>query len=75
MESFVRYDENNKAHFMFDTASRPTCKEFTRVAYGIPTITWNQKLALLREGQGALRTHQTVKSWKAAARAAQAAEE
>eukprot|EP00965_Chrysotila_dentata_P186975 6171845-Pleurochrysis_carterae.AAC.1 len=74
MQEFVRYDASNKAHFSYAAASRPTCGEFARVAYGVPEHTWNENLSYLRRGPGHLKAKQTTKEWKAAARAALALE-
>eukprot|EP00965_Chrysotila_dentata_P057541 1908732-Pleurochrysis_carterae.AAC.1 len=41
MSTFVRYDAQDKAHFSFSAASRTTCGEFARVAYGISQYKWN----------------------------------
>eukprot|EP00965_Chrysotila_dentata_P194181 6176207-Pleurochrysis_carterae.AAC.2 len=75
MQSFVRYDADKKATFSFATSSRPTCEDFTRVAYGISQITWNSNIALLRKGPAKMETERTIKSWKAAARSALMAEQ
>eukprot|EP00965_Chrysotila_dentata_P113414 3748421-Pleurochrysis_carterae.AAC.2 len=68
MKGLMRYGAENKAHFSFAVAFRPTCAEYARVSYGIAQHTWNGNLALLRRGHGHLQAKQTSLEWKAAVR-------
>eukprot|EP00965_Chrysotila_dentata_P053830 1785808-Pleurochrysis_carterae.AAC.4 len=58
----------------FKTASRQTCGEYARGAYGITEYTWKYNLSLLRKGPGVLKQASTLKDCKAAGRAARAHE-
>lgn len=71
-QSFVSYDPNSNLHkFSYCVAGRPTCEDYTRVAYGIPIGTWNKNRSLLRE-PGAMRVHAEMSSWdRASAQALQ----
>eukprot|EP00965_Chrysotila_dentata_P075363 2488642-Pleurochrysis_carterae.AAC.2 len=74
MSSFVTYaDSNGKASFAFKTASRTTCGDYARVAYGVPKHTWDTNLALLRKGRACLRAAEEMHTWDSAGRTALAA--
>eukprot|EP00965_Chrysotila_dentata_P165096 5452011-Pleurochrysis_carterae.AAC.1 len=58
--SFVTYDSNNVASFLFRTAARVTCSNFARVAYGVPVITWEEYIALVQKSPTALEAQAEI---------------
>eukprot|EP00965_Chrysotila_dentata_P230768 6197978-Pleurochrysis_carterae.AAC.1 len=74
MLNCVSYDANNKASFAFKTASRPTCEDYMRAAYGITQNAWNNNMSLLRKGPGVISASSEMNQWNAAGRAARVAE-
>eukprot|EP00965_Chrysotila_dentata_P234426 6200168-Pleurochrysis_carterae.AAC.4 len=75
MSSFAIYDAYKKASFAYKTASCATCGSYTRVAYGIPQLTWDKNLSLLRKGSGVMQAQPEMSTWDKAGRAARAAEQ
>eukprot|EP00965_Chrysotila_dentata_P145442 4803631-Pleurochrysis_carterae.AAC.1 len=69
LSSFVSYDEQNKARFVYKTAPRETCADFARAAY-IPKVTWDSYISLLRKQLHALEAQAEVRRWDKAAKAA-----
>eukprot|EP00965_Chrysotila_dentata_P251430 6210038-Pleurochrysis_carterae.AAC.1 len=60
--------------FTYNTASRVTCADFARVAYGIPKIAWDESIALLRKSPNSLKVATEGRRWRKSMKAALAQE-